>query len=387
MSRRVRNIFRRSFKTSVTNNIVMTTLTALPISDYQALAEQELRVRIARAKARLGKQVLILGHNYQRDEVIAHADLRGDSLLLARYAAERFEFPTVVFCGVHFMAETADILSRSRQTVVLPDMAAGCSMADMASMEQVDDCWGRLARAMAVEELVTPMVYVNSAASLKAFCGEHGGVTCTSSNAKAIMQWAWSRREKILFFPDEHLGRNTANAMGIAREDMIVWDPFQPNGGHTREALVNAKLILWKGHCSVHQMFQAPHVDYFRKQYPDIRVLVHPECHEDVVNKADLVGSTEFIIRTVTQAPAGTIWAVGTELNLVNRLKQEQTDKQVYFLSPMVCRCSTMFRIDAPHLCWTLENLAQGVVVNHIQVPEDEKSCAKLALDRMMALS
>ena len=285
------------------------------------------------------------------------------------------------------MAETADILSRSNQTVILPDMAAGCSMADMASMEQVDDCWDRLGRVLPVEETVTPIVYVNSAAALKAFCGEHGGVTCTSSNAKAIMNWAWKRREKILFFPDEHLGRNTANAMGFPREDMIVWDPFQLNGGHTRETIQKARLILWKGHCSVHQMFQPAHVAYFRKQYPAIQVIVHPECHEDVVNQADLVGSTEFIIRTVTQAEPGTIWAVGTELNLVNRLKDDQADKQIYFLSPMVCRCSTMFRIDGPHLCWAMENLVQGHVVNHIQVPDEEKVFAKLALDRMMALS
>ncbi len=367
--------------------MTLSTLTELPISDYQTLPETELYDRIVAAKRKLGKKVLILGHNYQRDEVIVHADFRGDSLLLAKYAAEKEEYPYVVFCGVHFMAETADILSRSNQTVILPDMAAGCSMADMASMEQVDDCWDRLGRAIPVEEAVTPIVYVNSAASLKAFCGEHGGLTCTSSNAKAIMNWAWERREKILFFPDEHLGRNTANAMGFPREDMIVWDPFQPNGGNTRDKIEKAKLILWKGHCSVHQMFQPPHVDYFRKQFPDIQIIVHPECHEDVVNKADLVGSTEFIIRTVTNAKPGTIWGVGTELNLVNRLKAELTDRQVYFLSPMVCRCATMFRIDAPHLCWTMENLAEGNVVNHIQVPDDEKPLARLALDRMMDLS
>ncbi len=365
----------------------MATITELPITDYQAISEGELFDRIAEAKARLDRKVLVLGHNYQRDEVIVHADLRGDSLLLAKYAAERSEFPIVIFCGVHFMAETADILSRSNQTVILPDLAAGCSMADMASMEQVDDCWDRMGRAMDVDATVTPIVYVNSAASLKAFCGEHGGITCTSSNARAIMDWAWKRREKILFFPDEHLGRNTANAMGFPREEMIVWDPFQPNGGHSRETLQKARLILWKGHCSVHQMFQAPHVDYFRKQYPGIQVIVHPECHEDVVKKADLVGSTEFIIRTVSQAPAGSMWAVGTELNLVNRLKQEQADKQIFFLSPMVCRCATMFRIDAAHLCWTMENVANGIIVNHIQVPEDDKSFARVALDRMMALS
>jgi quinolinate synthase len=231
------------------------------------------------------------------------------------------------------------------------------------------------------------MVYVNSAAVLKAFCGEHGGVTCTSSNAQAIMEWGWSRREKILFFPDEHLGRNTANKMKFPKDEMIVWDPYQPHGGNTPDAIKKARLILWKGHCSVHQMFQPAHVSFFRKKYPEIKIIVHPECHEDVVNQADFVGSTEYIIRTVEQAPEGTAWAVGTELNLVNRLKREQQTKQVFFLSSTVCQCATMYRIDAPHLCWALENLADGFVVNHIVVPEDEKTWAKIALDRMMALS
>jgi len=362
-------------------------ITELPITDYHDLSEGELFERIVAAKNSLGKQVLILGHNYQRDEVIVHADLRGDSLLLSKLAAERSEFPHVVFCGVHFMAETADILSRSNQTVILPDLAAGCSMADMAAIEQVDECWEALSQVLSVEDVVTPVVYVNSAADLKAFCGEHGGVTCTSSNAKVVMDWAWSRREKILFFPDEHLGRNVANKMGFPKDEMIVWDPFKANGGNTVEAIHKARLILWKGHCSVHQMFQPTHVDYFRKQYPGIQVIVHPECHEDVVNKADEVGSTEYIIQTVSKAPAGTSWVVGTELNLVNRLKAEQTDKQVFFLSPMVCRCATMFRIDAAHMCWAMENLAQGHVVNRISVPGDEKVLAKIALDRMMALS
>jgi len=361
--------------------------TELPITDYQELPPEELFERIVTAKKTLGSQVLVLGHNYQRDEVIVHADLRGDSLILSKLAAERSEFPNVVFCGVHFMAETADILSRSNQTVILPDLAAGCSMADMAAIEQVDECWDALSQVLAVEEMVTPVVYVNSAADLKAFCGEHGGVTCTSSTAKAVMDWAWSRREKILFFPDEHLGRNVANKMGFPKDEMIVWDPFKDNGGNTVDAIRKARLILWKGHCSVHQMFQSAHVDYFRKQYPGIQVIVHPECHEDVVNKADQVGSTEFIIQTVSKAPAGTTWVVGTELNLVNRLKAEQTDKQVFFLSPMVCRCATMYRIDAAHMCWCMENLAQGNVVNQIVVPEDEKVLAKIALDRMMALS
>jgi len=358
-----------------------------PITDYQTLSAEELSARTAAAKHALGERVMILGHNYQRDEVIRHADFRGDSLLLAKLAAERSERPYIVFCGVHFMAETADILSRSNQTVILPDMAAGCSMADMAAIEQVDQCWDALGRVIPVEETVMPAVYVNSAAVLKAFCGEHGGITCTSSNARAVIEWSWARREKILFFPDEHLGRNTANRMGIPREHMILWDPHQPNGGNTREAIQRARLILWKGHCSVHQMFQPVHVDHFRKQYPGGTVIVHPECHEDVVNKADLLGSTEFIIRTVSAAPAGTIWAVGTELNLVNRLKQELTDKKVFFLSSTICQCATMFRIDAPHLCWAMENLADGQVVNRIMVPDDDKRWAKVALDRMMAVS
>ncbi|MGQ0667092.1 MAG: quinolinate synthase NadA [Nitrospiraceae bacterium] len=358
-----------------------------PITAYQTLSAEELFNRTVAAKQELGERLMILGHNYQRDEVIRHADFRGDSLLLARLAAERSERPYIVFCGVHFMAETADILSRSNQTVILPDMAAGCSMADMAAIEQVDQCWEALGRVVPVEETVMPAVYVNSAAVLKAFCGEHGGITCTSSNAKAVIEWCWARREKILFFPDEHLGRNTANRMGIPREDMIVWDPYQPNGGNSKEVIQRAKLILWKGHCSVHQMFQPVHVDNFRKQYPEGKVIVHPECHENVVNKADLMGSTEFIIRTVTAAPAGTIWAVGTELNLVNRLKQELTDKKVFFLSSTICQCATMFRIDAPHLCWAMENLADGQVVNRIAVPDDDKRWAKVALDRMMAVS
>ncbi|MDH4235910.1 MAG: quinolinate synthase NadA [Nitrospira sp.] len=363
------------------------TIASKLITDYQALSQEELFSRTVAAKQALGARVMILGHNYQRDEVIQHADFRGDSLQLSKLAAERSDRPFIVFCGVHFMAETADILSRSNQTVILPDMAAGCSMADMAAIEQVDQCWESLGRVVPVEETVMPAVYVNSAAVLKAFCGEHGGITCTSSNARAVIEWCWARREKILFFPDEHLGRNTANRMGIPRDEMIVWDPYQPNGGNTRDAITRAKLILWKGHCSVHQMFQPAHVDHFRKQYPEGKVIVHPECHEDVVNKADLVGSTEFIIRTVTSAPAGTAWAVGTELNLVNRLKRELTDKKVFFLSSTICQCATMFRIDAAHLCWAMENLADGHVVNHIVVPDDDKQWARIALDRMMSVS
>ncbi|MCW5781455.1 MAG: quinolinate synthase NadA, partial [Nitrospira sp.] len=325
----------------------MKTVTTLPrpITDYQSLSAEELSERTRAAKRTLGDRVMVLGHNYQRDEVIQHADFRGDSLILAQVAEQRSDRPYVVFCGVHFMAETADVLSRSNQTVILPDMAAGCSMADMAAIEQVEQCWDALGRVVSVEETVMPAVYVNSAAILKAFCGEHGGLTCTSSNARKVIEWSGARREKILFFPDEHLGRNTANKMGIPREQMIVWDPYMPRGGNSVEAIQRAKLILWKGHCSVHQMFQPSHIDYVRKKHPEVKVIVHPECHEDVVNKADLVGSTEYIIRTITAAPAGTTWAVGTELNLVNRLKHEQADKKIFFLSSTVCQCATMYRI------------------------------------------
>lgn len=359
----------------------------LEIQAYRDRPLEELVERTAAAKRRLGDRVLVLGHNYQRDEVIRHADIEGDSLKLSQIAAERSSHEFILFCGVHFMAETADILSQSGQTVILPDLAAGCSMADMAQIEQVDQAWEQLGRVLPVDDTVTPVVYVNSAADLKAFCGEHGGITCTSSNARRVMEWAWQRREKILFFPDEHLGRNTANQMGIPREDMLVWDPFQPNGGHSREAVKQARLLLWKGFCSVHQMFQPAHVRYFKEKYPGITIIVHPECHEDVVNLADLSGSTECIIKTVSAAAPGSVWGVGTELNLVNRLKHRQPDKQVLFLSPTVCQCSTMFRIDAPHLCWAMENLAEGHVVNRISVPDDEKHWARMALQRMLDVS
>jgi len=357
------------------------------VQAYRDLSLEELAERTNAAKRTLGDRVIVLGHNYQRDEVIRHADVEGDSLKLSQIAAERSQHEFIVFCGVHFMAETADILSKTRQTVILPDLAAGCSMADMAQIEQVDQAWDQLGRILPVEETVTPVVYVNSAADLKAFCGEHGGITCTSSNARRVIEWAWARREKILFFPDEHLGRNTANKMGIPREEILVWDPFLSNGGNTPEAIKKAHLLLWKGHCSVHQMFQPAHVRYFREKHPGIKIIVHPECHEDVVNPSDLSGSTEFIIRTVSAAEPGSVWGVGTELNLVNRLKRRQPDKQIYFLSPTVCQCSTMFRIDAPHLCWAMENLAEGHVVNRISVPDDDKHWARIALQRMLDVS
>jgi quinolinate synthase len=357
------------------------------IQRYRDIPLPVLAERTAEARRSLGDRVIVLGHNYQRDEVIRHADVEGDSLKLSQVAAERSGHEYIVFCGVHFMAETADILSRTGQTVILPDMAAGCSMADMAQIEQVDEAWEQLGRLLPVEESVTPVVYVNSAAVLKAFCGEHGGLTCTSSNARKVMEWAWDRREKILFFPDEHLGRNTANKMGIPRDQVAVWDPFLPYGGLAPETIRKARLLLWKGFCSVHQMFQAAHVKYFREKHPGIKIIVHPECHEDVVNLSDMMGSTEFIIRTVSASEPGSVWGIGTEMNLVNRLKQRQPDKKIFFLSPTVCQCATMYRIDAPHLCWAMENLAEGRVVNHISVPDDDKYWARLALQRMLDVS
>src|SRR5213593_3347418 len=334
----------------------------LEIQAYRDLSLDELAERTEEAKHKLGDRVIMLGHNYQRDEVIRHADVEGDSLKLSQIAAERSHHEFIVFCGVHFMA-------------------------DMAQIEQVDEAWAQLGPILPVEETVTPVVYVNSAADLKAFCGEHGGITCTSSNARRVIEWAWARREKILFFPDEHLGRNTANKMGVPRDQILVWDPFLRDGGNTPEAITKARILLWKGHCSVHQMFQPAHVRYFREKHPGIKIIVHPECHEDVVNLADFCGSTENIIRTVSAAEPGSIWGVGTELNLVNRLKRRQPDKQVYFLSPTVCQCSTMYRIDAPHLCWAMENLAEGHVVNQISVPDDDKHWARIALQRMLDVS
>ena len=284
------------------------------------------------------------------------------------------------------MAETADLLCRPGQVVILPDLNAGCSMADMADLESVERAWAELAAVLDPERRITPVTYINSTAALKAFCGEHGGIVCTSSNASQILRWALDRREKVLFFPDQHLGRNTAKAMGIPLDRMILWDPFQDMGGNRPRDVERATMILWKGHCSVHQMFTAQHVDYFRKTYPGIRIIVHPECNMEVVDKADQVGSTEFIIRTVTEAPPGTTWAVGTELNLVNRLKHNNPDKTVFFLSPTVCLCSTMYRIDPQHLCWVLENLVSGVVVNRIRVPDQDRHWARVAIDRMLAL-
>jgi quinolinate synthase len=361
-------------------------MTTLPFERYRTLDSAELAERVRDVKAALGDMLMILGHHYQQDEVIQFADLRGDSYLLAQTAAQNDACRAIVFCGVHFMAETADVLTRPEVDVILPDLAAGCSMADMADLDLVEAAWADLGDVIATEDLM-PVTYINSSADLKAFCGRHGGIVCTSSNARAVLEWSFARRRRILFFPDQHLGRNTARGMGIPLHQMCVWDPREPLGGNMPEALEASRVLLWKGHCSVHQMFRPSHVAEMRRQHPGIRVLVHPECMMSVVDEADLVGSTEFILKTVAEAPAGSTWAVGTELHLVNRLAAEHPDKQVYFLSPMVCMCATMYRIDLPHLAWALENLAQGTPVNIIKVPEDTANWARLALRRMLEVN
>ncbi|MEU6425450.1 quinolinate synthase NadA [Microbispora sp. NPDC046973] len=353
----------------------------LPPASDPTLVE---RARVA--KERLGDRLFVLGHHYQRDEVIQFADVTGDSFKLAREAAARPEAEYIVFCGVHFMAESADILTGDTQKVVLPDLAAGCSMADMATFTQVEDCWDALEDA-GIADRVVPITYMNSSADIKAFCGRHGGAVCTSSNARRALDWAFQQGEKVLFLPDQHLGRNTAVLeMGLSLDDCVVYNPHRPNGGLTREQLENAKMILWKGHCSVHGRFSAACVDEVRARIPGVNVLVHPECRHEVVTKADFVGSTEYIIRKLEEAPAGSSWAVGTELNLVRRLADRFSDKTITFLDRTVCYCSTMNRIDLPHLVWALESLADGEVVNQITVDADTTHWAKVALDRMLAL-
>ncbi|MGI5490785.1 quinolinate synthase NadA [Microtetraspora malaysiensis] len=353
----------------------------LPLASDPALVE-----RARKAKERLGDRLFVLGHHYQRDEVIQFADVTGDSFKLAREAAARPEAEYIVFCGVHFMAESADILTSDAQKVVLPDMAAGCSMADMATFDQVEECWDALEDA-GLADRVVPITYMNSSADIKAFCGRHGGAVCTSSNARRALEWAFEQGEKVLFLPDQHLGRNTAVLeLGMSLDDCVVYNPHRPNGGLTREQLENARMILWKGHCSVHGRFTAECVDDVRARIPGVNVLVHPECRHEVVTKADFVGSTEYIIRKLQEAPAGSSWAIGTELNLVKRLAGMFPDKEVTFLDRTVCYCSTMNRIDLPHLVWALESLADGEVVNQITVDPDTTHWAKVALDRMLAL-
>lgn len=361
---------------------------ALPIEKYAGLSDAECEARIVAAKETLGERLVILGHHYQREEVFRHADFSGDSLKLSREAAQsRAEY--IVFCGVHFMAEVADILSRPEQVAILPDLGAGCSMADMASLASVERAWRELAAVLDPDERITPVTYINSAADLKAFCGRHGGIVCTSSNARKILEWSFARRDKVLFFPDQHLGRNTGYAMGIPLEEMVVWDFDLPMGGLTPEQIQRAKMILWKGFCSVHQMFRPEHIDRFKDKYPDAKIISHPEAPFEVCQKSDYVGSTEYIIKTVRESAPGTRWLVGTELNLVNRLHEQfkGEDKHVHFMSPTVCMCSTMFRIDPQHLAWTLENLVAGHVVNRIQVAPQEAQQARLALERMLEVS
>ena len=354
--------------------------------DLPAASDPSLVARARAAKAALGDKVFILGHHYQRDEVIEFADVTGDSFKLAQQAAARPDAPYIVFCGVHFMAESADILTGAGQAVVLPDLAAGCSMADMATFDQVEDCWDVLVEA-GVADVTVPVSYMNSSAAIKGFTGRHGGTICTSSNAERALRWAFSRGEKVLFLPDQHLGRNTAvRELGLALEDCVVFDPHKPGGGLTPEQLRAAKMLLWKGHCSVHGRFTKASVDEVRERVPGVQVLVHPECRHDVAEAADLVGSTEFIIATLDAAPAGSKWAIGTELNLVRRLALAHPDKTVVFLDKAVCFCSTMNRIDLPHLVWALESLVRGEVVNQISVEPQTARWAKAALDQMLAL-
>jgi quinolinate synthase len=347
--------------------------------------ETDVIEQIRTLKAELADQVLILGHHYQREEVFAFADITGDSLKLAQQAAKT-DAPYIIFCGVHFMAETADILTNDDQTVLLPDLAAGCSMADMADEEQVTRCWNELCEVINPDECVTPVTYINSAASLKSFCGEHGGIVCTSGNAGRILNWAWGNREKILFFPDQHLGENTAVAMGIPDADMIIWDPAQKLGGNTPEAIEKAKLILWKGFCSVHQLFKAEHADTMRRNHEGIQILAHPECSREVCETADFVGSTEKIIQHVSGSEKGQAFAIATELNLVNRLRIQYPDNPIWFLSPMICMCSTMFRTDPQHLCAALTSIRDHHITHQIKVPHHQKRWARLALERMLNL-
>lgn len=369
---------------------------AFDFPPYRSLDNETLTERIQAVRAELGSRLLILGHHYQQDEVIALSDLRGDSYQLSQSAAASGDCRAIAFCGVHFMAETADILANrpekladrggERVTVVLPDMAAGCSMADMAAIHQVESAWEEMGELIDTAD-VTPVTYINSAASLKAFCGKHGGIVCTSSNAKAVLEWAFARTKRVLFFPDQHLGRNTAKAMGIPLDEMPVWDPhLEVLGGNTPAALERSRVLLWKGHCSVHQMFQPAHVDQFRAKYPGIKILVHPECPMEVVDKSDIIGSTGKIVREVEQASPGAKWAIGTELHLVNRLKHEHPEQEIHFLSPVVCMCATMFRIDLAHLCWSLENLAAGTPVNIVRVDDETAKWSLVALERMLAV-
>jgi quinolinate synthase len=360
------------------------------LENYLVLPDNAMDERIAAAREALGKECIVLGHHYQRDEVIRFADYRGDSYKLAQQAA-RAGGKYIVFCGVHFMAESADILSRTGQVTVLPDLNAGCSMADMAEITQVENCWEHLVAAGLTDDSgagVTPITYMNSTAAIKAFCGERAGIVCTSSNAAGAFKWGFAKTPKLLFLPDQHLGRNTGYNLGIPLNEMVVWDPYMLNGGLTVERLRQAKVILWKGHCSVHQRFLPEHVDNVRTRYPGIRVIVHPECRWEVCQKADGIGSTEGLLKIIADAPPDTMFAVGTEIHLVNRMGKEfaAEGKRVITLDDSGCLCTTMFRISPQHLCWALENLAEGNIVNQIKVKDDVKQWARIALDRMLEI-
>ncbi len=351
-----------------------------------AASDPDLVARARAARKALGSDVLILGHHYQRNEVIEFADITGDSFKLAQEAENQSSVENIIFCGVHFMAESADILTSDKQRVILPDLAAGCSMADMATANQVAKCWSEL-QSIGVAEKVIPVTYMNSSAAIKSFTGEHGGTICTSSNAEAAMKWAFTQGEKILFLPDQHLGRNTAVlSLGLTLDDCALWNPWKPMGGLTEEQIKKAKVILWRGHCSVHGRFSIDSVNEIRKRVEGVKVLVHPECTHEVVSAADQIGSTEKIIQIVKSSPAGSKWAIGTELNLVQRISQTNPDKEIYFLDKDICYCSTMNRIDLPHLVWAMESLVSGTVVNQIRVAPDVARYSKLALERMLAL-
>jgi quinolinate synthase len=357
-----------------------------PIEEYLVMPDAEIAERIEYARKELGSRVVILGHHYQRDDVIAHADLTGDSYQLSVMASQT-DAEYIVFCGVHFMAESADILGKPAQRVILPDLGAGCSMADMATIEQVEDAWEQLREIGVLKQKVAPITYMNSSAAIKAFCGRNGGVVCTSSNAVPLFDAYLKEYDKMFFFPDQHLGRNTGAKFGIPLDKMVLWNPHEDLGGNTEEDLLNAKLILWRGHCSVHGRFKPWHVEQIRQTIPDVKVLVHPECMREVVEISDLDGSTSFIIKTVENSPAGSKWAIGTEVNLVNRLQQRFPDKEIHLLAPDLCMCATMYRIAPQNLAWAMENLLEGNVVNEIIVDDETKHFALVALERMINLT
>jgi quinolinate synthase len=357
-----------------------------PLEDFLMMSDDEIASGIEAARAELGDRVVILGHHYQRDDVIKHADLTGDSYQLSVMASQT-DTDYIVFCGVHFMAESADILGKPDQRVILPDLGAGCSMADMASIDQVEDAWEQLREVGVLDQKVAPITYMNSTAAIKAFCGRNEGVVCTSSNAVPLFDIYLKEYDKMFFFPDQHLGRNTGAKFGIPLDKMALWNPYEELGGNTAEQLLDAKLILWRGHCSVHGRFKPWHVDKVRDEIPGVQVLVHPECMREVVEKSDLDGSTSYIIKTVENAPAGSKWAIGTELNLVNRLQNRFPDKEIHLLAPDLCMCATMYRIAPQNLAWAMDNLVNGVVVNEIAVDDDTKRFANTALERMISLT